>query len=241
MSRMTARFGPRWLSGFVTIWLFAIVLICGYLVLRACGKVRVVGYDRAVPVLRRGSVIIAANHPDGFTPFLITMIFWRRYLFQPRFCFWNLPREGLVPTRFLRWIMRCILIERGSRRQMFEASEQVKNALQQSGNILVFPEGTRTADPDNPSIKFVCKNGRRIRRIKSRVPFIAREADAKILPVWINMPDVETKLYFWTSITHLFKKRGRFVTISFGDTYRVGEPLNRREENERLANKILTV
>jgi hypothetical protein len=133
------KLGPRWLSGYITFWItgwcFFLPL---YGILWASGKIKVNGYQKAVETLKDGKTIIAANHPDGFSIFALTLIFWKRALFQPRFCFFNMPRPGLMPSILLP-LMRCILVTKER-----EPLREIIRTLQATGNAVIFPEKTRT-------------------------------------------------------------------------------------------------
>lgn len=239
---MKKLFGPDWLNGYAMAWTFGLFLAIGYILLRACGKVRIEGRERAVRVLREGGVIIAANHPEGLTPFLMSAIFYRHYLVNPRFFVWNMPRERLVPTALLRRRLRCIQVDRDSTVKKVRAAAAAARVLKAGGNILIFAEGTRTFDDDNPEVVFVEMNGRRMRPVKETgLPLLASLGGALVLPVWIDVPGVERKLHFWGSISHLFAKRGRRMTVHFGqEPYRIEKPFSLDAENEKLQEKILS-
>ena len=221
--------GPDWLNGYAIAWSFGALLALCLLPLFLFGKIRVRGYWRAFRAMGRGNVILAANHPEGMTPFLIPALFCPGYLLIPRFYPWNVPREGLVPS-FLLVPFRCIVVERGNRLQKMAAAKKLIHLLRESGNILIFPEGTRTIDETNPDRELVRMNGRSIRPIKETgVPFIAQSSNARVVPVWIDIPDVTRKLKFWESVAHLLEP-GRIGKENF----------NIDAENARLQNLILT-
>jgi 1-acyl-sn-glycerol-3-phosphate acyltransferase len=239
MSTMAARRADEDRNGRATARTFGVVLAWLYVFLRKRGKVRVEGYERAVRALAEGGVILAANHPDGATPFLIPAVFHEHYFNDPRFFLWNMPRERLVPTEFLRDRLRCILIERDNPTQKAGAARKAARELKARNNILVFGEGTRTFNKREPNAVIIESNGRFMRPVdETAVPYLAKLGNALIMPVWIRMPGVRGKLGFCRSIFHLFKRRGRRMTISFGEPYRVGEPFDLERENARLQQAI---
>ncbi len=239
MDATTVRTGPDKYDGRATARTFGWFLARLYIFLRNRGKVRVEGYERAVSALAEGGVILAANHPEGSTPFLIPAVFHEKYFDDQRFFLWNMPRQKLVPTRWLRDRLRCIVVERGNSMKKASAVRKAVKVLKEKGNILIFAEGTRTFDEKEPDAVIIECNGRLMRPVDDTgLPFLAELGDARILPVWVRMPGVRRKLRFWASIIHLFKKRGRYMTIRFGEPYRVEEPFNIDKENARLQYKI---
>lgn len=242
MGTMTVRAGRDKQSARATARTFGWFLARLYIFLHKRGKIRVEGYERAVSALAEGGVILTANHPEGSTPFLIPAIFHQLYFDDPRFFLWNMPREKLVPTEWLRKRLRCIVVERGNSVKKAGAVRKAAKALKDKWNFLIFAEGTRTFDEKEPDAVLIECNGRLMRPVDDTgVPFLAKLGDAQIFPVWIRMPGVRRKLHFWASIFHLFKKRGRYMTIRFGEPYRVEEPFDLSKENARLQDKIFHV
>lgn len=239
MTSMTARGGPDEQNARATARTFGWLLARLYLFLHKRGKIRVEGYERAVSALAEGGFILASNHPEGSTPFLIPAIFHEKYFDNPRFFLWNMPREGLVPTQWLRDRLRCIVVERDNPVKKARAVRKAAKALKDKWNVLIFAEGTRTFDEKEPDATLIERNGRLMRPVDDTgLPFLAKLGDAQILPVWIRIPGVKRKLRFWASIFHLFKKRGRYMSIRFGEPYRIEEPFDIDKENARLQEKI---
>jgi len=234
----TRALGPKWLSGYAGGWTLGTLVGIATVLLFIFGKLRVRGYRCALSTAMRGKLIVAANHPEGLSPFLMSGIFFPWFLFFPRLLFWNMSRERLVPSWALG-MLRCILVDRGDRIKKSEALSRVLKIVADGGNILVFAEGTRTIDPDNLA-EFREKNGRKLRRIRTGVPMIARYAKARIMPVWIDVPDITVKLGPLQTLTHLFFAKKRRMIISFGEPYAVREKWHGlAAENEFLEDRIL--
>src|SRR3989344_5381569 len=139
------RLGPRWLSGSVTIGLIGPLFLTGVVKqLEREGKLVVNGYEDAEQFLEKGRVILIANHIDGFTMFLMTGIFWRRYHTQPRFNFYNMPREGLIPTALLRYMMRCLLIKRGDTGYNDQTFAEAQKLLERGGGFARYIQARRS-------------------------------------------------------------------------------------------------
>src|SRR6185295_2477216 len=57
--------------------------------------IRVSGYWRAVHYMRRGRVLIVANHPSLIETFLIPLVFWPWAMVRLRMFVWSLPDKNL--------------------------------------------------------------------------------------------------------------------------------------------------
>ena len=76
--------------------------------------IRISGYWRAVDYVRRGRVLIVANHPSLIETFLIPLVFWPWAMFRFRMFPWSLPDKnlfkGFTPQHHER--LRCIRVGR---------------------------------------------------------------------------------------------------------------------------------
>ena len=76
--------------------------------------IRISGYWRAVNYVRRGRVLIVANHPSLIETFLIPLVFWPWAMFRLRMFPWSLPDKnlfkGFTPEHHER--LRCIRVGR---------------------------------------------------------------------------------------------------------------------------------
>src|SRR5260370_42077531 len=74
--------------------------------------IRISGYWRAVNCVRRGRVLIVANHPSLIETFLIPLVFWPWAMFRLRMFPWSLPDKnlfkGFTPEQHER--LRCIRV-----------------------------------------------------------------------------------------------------------------------------------
>ncbi len=231
-------FGPHWLSGRASILLLGCVLTPGYRYLEKRGKIRVIGYENAVQSLGKGNVIVAANHPDAITPFLMTGVFNQLYYRNPRFCLWNVPRDGLMP-RGTKGLFRSIELHRTDKVARDRSVKRLQEVLIAGGNALIFVEETRTEARDGEEPEYLWHNGRKIRRIRSGVPLLTRNTYSHILPVWIDFPGIVGRPGIRGSIKQLMSEPDRAITIVFGDPYQIGRRFKLAEENDRLGRLIL--
>src|SRR3979411_226479 len=58
--------------------------------------IRISGYWRAVDYLRRGRVLIVANHPSLIETFLIPLVFWPWAMFRLRMFPCSIPDKNIV-------------------------------------------------------------------------------------------------------------------------------------------------
>jgi 1-acyl-sn-glycerol-3-phosphate acyltransferase len=106
-------------------------------VLRTWFRVRVAG-TRHIP--ERGPVILAPNHKNFLDPFFIGIVIRRHVRYMAKIelfkgpLAWLLPRLGAFPVR------------RGA--SDAQALDTARTILSQGGLVVVFPEGTRVAEPD---------------------------------------------------------------------------------------------
>ena len=82
-------------SGLAMAVLLGIPLAIPFWLLRLFGVIRISGYWRAVDYVRRGRVLIVANHPSLIETFLIPLVFWPWAMFRLRMFVWSLPDKNL--------------------------------------------------------------------------------------------------------------------------------------------------
>lgn len=253
MTKHNARSIARVAGSYAFVWSLGNVLGCIVWCCRKLGIIKVRGYKRAMLAARTGCLIIAANHPSLLETIFIAALFWPRCLFDQRLYPWNMPDRNLFP-RGCRWmfgLLHCIAIERERPADKLEekrrrhltrirGTQRSIALLQDNGVIVVHPEGGRTSK----GTEFRYYGGRRIRRIRSAVPWVAHQAGARILPLWIGMRLIGPKhtgraLHFGDGLRRLFNRRYHPVIVSFGEPYRTQDPFILAVENEVLEYKIL--
>lgn len=225
------------ISHYITVIVIGIPLGIFFALLLALGRIKIKGYGRAIRLVARGNVIIAANHPSMFETLLIPLLFFPLYLVHLRFFVWSVPDRRLLPPRlrWLFWFGRCVTLDRSNPESKKEAMSRLTAILKSSGVILIHPEAGRT----NKGEKFILSGvhgNRRIRSFVSGVPSLARNTGATILPLWVSGTDIV--LPIGTSVPRLMRSK---IIFSFGTPY---VPQKRKRDREQesiiLAKAILT-
>lgn len=113
--------------------------------------IRISGYWRAVHHVRRGRVLIVANHPSLIETFLIPLVFWPWAMFRLRMLLWSLPDKnlfkGFTPAHHER--LRCIRVGRDdtleSRKLNWSAMKRVMEHFERQQCFVAHLEGGRTS------------------------------------------------------------------------------------------------
>ena len=113
--------------------------------------IRVSGYWRAVAYMRRGRVLIVANHPSLIETFFIPLVFWPWAMVRLRMFAWSLPDKNLfksfTPERHER--LRCIRVGRDdtleSRKLNWSAMKRVMELFERQQCFVAHLEGGRTS------------------------------------------------------------------------------------------------
>ena len=100
------------LSGLAMAVLLGTLLGIPFWLLGLFRVIRISGYWRAVDYVRRGRVLIVANHPSLIETFLIPLVFWPWAMFRLRMFPWSFPDKnlfkGFTPEHHER--LRCIRV-----------------------------------------------------------------------------------------------------------------------------------
>jgi 1-acyl-sn-glycerol-3-phosphate acyltransferase len=152
------------------------------------GRLTVSGHEQYFAALRRGKVLIVANHPGVIESLFIATLghthFWCEVSELLPFSF---PDPASFLPRWLWWVgpfIRCVPVHRAS---THKKTASLRSALQllSSGEVLVLhPEGGRT----RKGTSFVeHPSGRRMRADQSTgAAFLAVQPDVLVLPVWVS-------------------------------------------------------
>jgi 1-acyl-sn-glycerol-3-phosphate acyltransferase len=143
MTMTKARPGERPLRGWdISARLFAFSARCLVRAL-ALGRVRVEGLDRLRTDPRmQGAVIVVANHISNVDPPLVGG--WLAQAMGRRLAF--LAKEQLFRGVWGRFMLDQGMIPVRAGRSDVDALRQARSVLERGGVIVVFPEGTRSAD-----------------------------------------------------------------------------------------------
>ncbi len=125
-------------------YLMGFVLGVAFTAGRLVGIVRVRGL-RNFPHGKQG-MILASNHPYKGEQFLLIALFFPRYLYHFGYGPWTMAdMENYFekfPWRLFR--SRLISVNRTGRLTGVSSLDVVKDVLEHGGNIIIFPQGTRT-------------------------------------------------------------------------------------------------
>ncbi|MBV9159800.1 MAG: 1-acyl-sn-glycerol-3-phosphate acyltransferase [Candidatus Kaiserbacteria bacterium] len=224
-------FFGRWLHSFAIAITFGTIFGAIALALLVRGKLRVRGYGNLLQGVGRG-VIIASNHPTALETILIQGLLCPWYYLAPsKFFIWNMPREGLVSPRFAV-MTRCITITRGNPRQNAAATRKAIEKVRRGWTILIFAEGTRTVK----GRVFVDHPVHKLCRIETRVPTMAQRAEAYVLPLRIDVPNVTEELGLRASLGHVWREG---IVFNFGRKFMFPREMQLEEANRHLEQAIL--
>lgn len=223
----------RLVCDYITVIIIGIPLGIVFAILLALGRIKVKGYVRAIRLIARGKVIIAANHPSMFETLLIPLLFFPLYLVHLRFFVWSVPDRRLLPPRlrWLFWFLRCATLDRTNPESKKEAMSRLTAILKSNGIILIHPEAGRTDKGET----FLMRGDRRVRHFVSGVPSLARNTHAAILPLWVSGTDIV--LPIGATVPRLMRSK---IIFSFGTPYvPAKEKKDRGQESLTLAYAIL--
>jgi 1-acyl-sn-glycerol-3-phosphate acyltransferase len=145
---------PGWLYALV-YWTCAFVMILGY-------GLRVVGRQR---MPRRGPVLIIANHQSFFDPVLIGLAAPRRLCY--------LARQSLFRRRLLGYLISSLhAVPIDHEGLGLDGIRTVLGQLKEGDAVVVFPEGTRTADG-------------RLQRFRPGIHLLLKRARVPVVPLGI--------------------------------------------------------
>ena len=154
--------------------------------------IRISGYWRAVDYVRRGRVLIVANHPSLIETFLIPLVFWPWAMFRLRMFPWSLPDKnlfkGFTPEHHER--LRCIRVGRDdtleSRKLNWSAMKRVMEHFERQQCFVAHLEGGRTSK----QAEHVSVGPNKMGKIKNaQILKAAWKKDAWIMPLHVKMTD----------------------------------------------------
>lgn len=178
--------------------------------------IRIGGYWRAVDHVRRGRVLIVANHPSLIETFLIPLVFWPWAMFRLRMFAWSLPDKNLF---------KGFTPEHHERQQCFVAHLEGGRTSKQAEHVSVGPN----------------KMGR-IRN--GQILKAAWKKGAWIMPLHVGMTDDMRRGLpgFGESLRRLLLSSKCWpVRLEFRQPYKiVGQKFGEETEKSRLELAILT-
>lgn len=234
-------------SGLALVVLLGTLLGLPFWLLVLLRIVRISGYGRALHAMRRGRVLIVANHPSLIETFLIPLVFWPWAMVRLRMFPWSLPDKnlfkGFTPAHH-EWL-RCIRVGRDdtleSRRLNWSAMKRVMDLFERQQCFVAHLEGGRTAKQPDPVIVGPNRMGR-IRN--AQVLKAAWKKGAWILPLHVGMTDAMKRDLpgFGQSLRRLLTSPACWpVRLEFRRPYRIEGPrFDEEAEKRRLELAILT-
>lgn len=165
----------------VTYWLHIVLCVC-ILFLRRIGYVNFLHRERAS--LGKGPLLIVANHPSLWEPWLMPGLFFPRSVLHP---YRHIPWCTPDPHTYDRWYLfflrpRSIPIPRDDKRGSVHAFHRMVDILQGGERIVLFPEGGRTNRGDTFR---TAPNNARIREPKHGMAQMVLRTHATVLPIWV--------------------------------------------------------
>lgn len=216
-----------------------IIFFLGWLIVlgfRVCGRIQEVGLKEAIANVRKGRMVIAANHPSLLEPFVLGGILFPAFAFNMRKCPWSVPDKNFYPPS-LHWFtvsaLKHIPLDRGNGTSAIMVLKTIVRRLRQKDSIILHPEGGRTCK----GVRFIEKDGRRMRALSSNVASCTIVGRGEILPVWIDFYDKTPESFFAGLIRMTFSRR---MIVRFGKLHTPNRDHNKRQRNDSLAEAILS-
>ncbi len=206
------------------------------------GKIKIFHWDRFPK--RKTKIIVISNHPSLLEPLLLPGLFFSQYAFDYfKFAPWSTPdKENFYDKWCWAWIRaRSIPIPRND---MFGSSRTLvlmKKILDsEEGIIIYFPEGGRTFKGTEFSFS---KKGRRIKKLKNGIGWLALRTQALILPVWVEGTEYVLPNTIWRDddVNYFpFPRLGENIVIKIGDPFIInGKNVLTKEKATDIITEVL--
>ena len=183
---------------------------------RACGHIKVFG-EECIPTQPR-KLLVYANHPSLYEPFLLHALFAREYLggglkyapfSTPDFENYSTGLMSLASDYFI-YVLRGES-SRAKKMQMCALREMCR-VLQDGHNLVLFPEGGRTG---KGTAFIYSESGKyKVRPFTNGLGSIIRRTECYVLPVWVDGADKVLPI------------GARFPNVRKNVTLRIGTPIS---------------
>jgi len=183
-------------------------------------------------------MILVSNHPSLLEALFLPALFFPEYIFYPnKLGPWSTPdKKNYWDKWYYFWVRpRAIPIERGNNGSELKALILMKKTLLGGERIILFPEGGRTFKGS----EFICsRQGKRIRKLKTSIGWLALKTGALVVPAWLEgtdkvLPNNRPPLpRFWHKIT-----------IRIGDpiTFSNDGSITKEDATNEIANALLNL
>jgi len=132
--------------------------------------------------------IVISNHPSMSETFIVPMLFFIAYLFNPRVMPISTPDDRLYYRADLSFVRPvCIPVKRDdpSGKGAFDFVRRAMKVLDENGSIMLFPEAGRT----HKGKEFKTKGANRVRKFAKGILSLLKSKKSKhrlIIPVWVK-------------------------------------------------------
>ncbi len=171
----------------VFVYTFGVFLISVYGILRLFRRIKIEGSENIPKKLDKG-LLITPNHPSLIEPVLVSLIFWKHFLFHPlKGVPWNAPDKKNYGRWYWFWIQpRMIEINRKNKREITGAFMKMRRVLRLNQKLVLFLEGGRTFKSMH---KLQSQKGKEIGVLKQGGGTLIEKINVPVLPIWIDGAD----------------------------------------------------
>lgn len=225
------------------IFVYTIGIVLGFfvLLLRVSGRLQVHGRGHLEQNTR---LVVFSNHPSLLDPILVPLVLFTPGGFLHPFSLmpWTAGDKSNFSDPWFGFLFRCarlIPIDRtatsGKRKNHNrEALNRMISIASNGGNLIFFPEGTRT---EKTTDFHILPNGKRLGHFQGGIELLLRRTHSTFVPVWVEGTD------------DVFPRGSRFphfrrsrITVTIGKPFIYNEETFPRSAQERrclLENKLI--
>lgn len=206
---------------------------------RKCGAVKVFGIERLSCLKKLDKKIIVSNHPSVIDPFLVAVLLFEYYAFNPwRHAPLIVADKLMFYESWWFWPFRLVMVpvDRSDGRKKAAAFLRIRRAVELGRPIIIFPEGGRTFRGKEGEFLF-SEKGAKIRFLQEGIGLLVRKTGATVIPIGIDgsdrvVPNSKKKLF----TRFVFWKR---IIISVGEPMQFNVESPRERVTQEIASAIL--
>lgn len=184
-------------------------------------------------------IIFVANHPSLIDPWVVAALFAKGYLQSPFRCAPLIvaDKKNFCESRWWRWMsLIMIAVNRDDKQSSASSFLQMREALNNGRNIIIFPEGGRTFRGTEFTTSI---QGNRIRILTGGTALLVKKTEATVVPIWISGTDE----FFSNTGKGFFRRLNPIKRISV----KIGKPIDfhklstREEIIQVISNSLLSL